>query len=454
MTSRHGRPYQPAQTAWTTQEVTVNTGTTKGTGTEAPTLDQSTRHQSWRVVAIVFGITPNVVAAGMGTCSPSCRSPCSMLEWWRRTNRWTGILFALPFILGLTLVAFWGAWADRYRHKLIIARGALVEAAVFGFFALSRNRRELGASLRRVGFQLGNTGVMMASLRTVTPPKRVGLAISLLGTLSAVGLALVPAFGGWLVDGTPLGSCGLFGLDALLSVGTATLIALAARETKPAERPTASVDRVAWRTVRGAVTVPVTQRLFTAFTLFYLGVFVARPYLPLFVGRIHPSSPGLAQAVGLVVGTAALLGAPRRLRGWAERDRLPRVVLIMIEPAHHVDVVGLKREQLGHDLVGNPETLAAVEPHRGAGGCGRDVDAARPNAPRLHQQRVDQRACHAQAPIGPAHEECRQLHHVGSQVAIEHDDPGHALPVEGAPGGPAPSQLVAPLRDHRTPSLP
>ena len=116
---------------------------------------------------------------------------------------------------------FWGAWADKYGRKPIIVRSAIVEAIVAALVVVSHNRWQLGASLFVIGFQLGNTGVMLAALRAATPAKRVGLAIALLGIAGPVGMRSVrPVAAGSSI--TPaLGLRGLFAIDALLSVGTA-----------------------------------------------------------------------------------------------------------------------------------------------------------------------------------------------------------------------------------------
>jgi MFS family permease len=42
-----------------------------------------------------------------------------------------GLLSAASLLVGLPLVPFWGAWADRYSRKLIIVRSAVVEALLF-----------------------------------------------------------------------------------------------------------------------------------------------------------------------------------------------------------------------------------------------------------------------------------------------------------------------------------
>lgn len=268
------------------------------------------RQQSWLLVLLMFGVTSAVESAGVGhvlAFLPLYLGHVGVPQ--ADVSRWVGLLTGLLFVLGLPLVPFWGAWADKYSRKLIITRSALVEAVVFTGLALSQNRWEIAFSLLLVGFQLGNTGVMLSLLRDVTPEKRVGLAISLLGAIAAGGTAAGPALGGWIVDNTSLSLSGLFAMDAFLSLAVAAMLTLKLRDVHVAHAAAESVMTLARRAVTGVVTTSVTLRLFGAFVCFNIGWLVARPYLPLFVERIHPSETGLAAAVGLVVGTAGLLGS-------------------------------------------------------------------------------------------------------------------------------------------------
>src|SRR6202521_5688964 len=131
---------------------------------------------------------------------------------------WTGYLNAAFFLFGLPLVPFWGVWAERYGRVPIIARSAFVEAIVFAGLWLAQNRWEAAFALLLVGFQLGNTGVILTAPRAVTPHGRVGLAISLFGVTPSLGFAIGPTAGGWLVDHNVLNFHTLFAADAVLSL--------------------------------------------------------------------------------------------------------------------------------------------------------------------------------------------------------------------------------------------
>ena len=117
----------------------------------------------------------------------------------RDVPSWTGILSALVYIVGLPLIPLWGVWAEKYSRKAVIARSAYVEMVVFLVLAASQNVYQLAIGVALVGFQLGNTGVMLAALRSAVPAHRVGLAISLFAVTPPLGIALGPTIGGLLV---------------------------------------------------------------------------------------------------------------------------------------------------------------------------------------------------------------------------------------------------------------
>jgi MFS family permease len=222
---------------------------------------------------------------------------------------WTGYLNAAFFVFGLPLVPFWGVWAERYGRIPIIARSAFVEMLVFAVLWVAQNRWQAAFGLLLVGFQLGNTGVMLTALRAVTPGGRVGLAISLFGVTPSLGFAIGPTAGGWLVDSGVLNLHTLFALDAALSLAAGVMLVAFAREGLRAPGPTGSATRLAIRALRLALTARVTLIIFGVFGLAYFAQQIANPFLPLLVIRLHGGTAGAAGQIGTVFGASALLGA-------------------------------------------------------------------------------------------------------------------------------------------------
>ncbi len=267
------------------------------------------RYQHWTTSLLLFGITS--VVETLGVSQIFAFMPLYLGEMGLPAEsipQWVGVMNSLVFVLGLPLVPLWGVWADKYSRKAIIVRSALVEAAVFGLMALSREPWQLAGSLMLVGFQLGNTGVMLASLRDVTPKRRLGTAIALFGASSPIGFAVGPAIGGIMIDRIHTPIWAVYAVSSALSLGTALMLIFGWKEVRPRVPPAGPVLRLAYGAMRGVLTDRMTRRLFIIFGMSLLARHMASPFMPILVQGLNPSEIGLASAVALVVGTAALIG--------------------------------------------------------------------------------------------------------------------------------------------------
>ena len=220
-----------------------------------------------------------------------------------------GLFVSLMFLLGLPLVPLWGVWADKYSRKAVIARSALVEAVVFAVAALAREPWHVALALLLIGFQLGNTGVMLAGIRDVAPRVRLATIIAAFGASGPLGMALGPVLAGVLIDGVGWSIAMVFGLSSALSVMTAALVAFATTEVRPSVIPQGRVVALAFGAVRSVVGDPLVRRLFLIYGVVFLANQVSRPYMPLLVEELVGAGPGLASAIGLVMGVASLMGA-------------------------------------------------------------------------------------------------------------------------------------------------
>jgi MFS family permease len=188
---------------------------------------------------------------------------------------------------------------------------------VFTAVALSREPWQLALSLLLVGFQLGNTGVMLAAIRDVTPRRVLGTAIGIFGSSSAIGFAVGPIVGGILVDGAGLSLSAVFLVSALASLGTAILVTQT-REVRPSVVPEGRVLPLAYGAVRSVLTDPAVRRVFLIYFVAFVANQMTRPYVPVLVQDIVGAGAGLASSIGLVTGVAALVGAMASpMGGWA-----------------------------------------------------------------------------------------------------------------------------------------
>jgi len=200
---------------------------------------------------------------------------------------------------------------------------------VFGLAALAREPWQLAVAVLLIGFQLGNTGVMLAGIRDVTPRARLGTVIGLFGAAGPIGFAAGPALAGLLIDGAGWSLSAVFAVSAGLSLGTALLVGLGTREVRPEVVPQGRVLDLAFGAVRSVVRDPVVRRLFLVYGVVFLANQMSRPYTPVLVEALTGTGAGLATGIALVMGVASLVGAVVSPgAGWAG-DRLGfRPVLI------------------------------------------------------------------------------------------------------------------------------
>jgi MFS family permease len=286
--------------------------------------------QDWRVLFGAFWITSMV--EGLGVSQIFALVPSYLREMGVPEDErlaFVGLFSSLIFVVGMPLVPLWGVWADKYSRKAVIVRSALVETVVFAGVALSREPWQLALSMLLIGFQLGNTGVMLAGIRDVAPRRQLGLIIAIFGASGPIGFAVGPALAGLLVDGLGWSISGVFWLSAGLSIMTALLVTFGSKEVRPDVIPEGSVLHLAFGAVRGVLSDAAVRRIFIIFGIAWLANQMSRPYIPVLVEDLTGPGPGLASAIALVMGLAALVGALISPLGGLLGDRIGfRTVLV------------------------------------------------------------------------------------------------------------------------------
>jgi MFS family permease len=292
--------------------------------------DRGAGRRDWWVIVVIFWITSMV--EGLGVSQVFAFLPSYLREMGvPAADRlpFVGLFGSLIFVIGAPFVPLWGVWADKYSRKAVIVRSALVEAVVFACVALSREPWQLALSVLLIGLQLGNTGVMLAGIRDVVPRHRLGTVIGIFGASGPIGFAAGPWLGGILIDTLGFSISGMFWVSCGLSILTASLVWFLSQEVRPEVVPVGRVIDLAYGAVRGVLADPTVRRIFAIYGVAFLANQMGRPYQPVVVEQLVGTGPGLASAIGFVVGTAALAGAVTSPLGGLLGDRFGfRPVLI------------------------------------------------------------------------------------------------------------------------------
>ena len=257
----------------------------------------------WAVIAALFAATTCVES--MSWTQLTAYTPLYLRELHVSADQvpgWIAAMSSVGWILALPLAPFWGVLADRYSRKLIIVRSAVLEALLFGGWALSTSPWMALLFRSLSGFVLGNTGVMLAMQASTTPRQRLALAVGIVGAGSPAGRALGPILGAALVHLVDVRGMLLF--DTALSVAMAVLLMVVVRESDH-DRPE---DLRVLSLLRGAlseiVSKPLVWRLFLATAITQVGMWTILPYVPIYISRLAPDNP--VTAVGVVLSAVGL----------------------------------------------------------------------------------------------------------------------------------------------------
>jgi MFS family permease len=287
------------------------------------TADDDRGRADWIRVVVVFWLTSMVEGLGVAQVF-AFLAPELRIVGVPEVDRapFVGLFSALIFIVGMPLVPLWGVWADLYSRKAVVVRSCLVEAVVFACVALSREPWQLALSLLLIGFQLGNTGIMLAAIRDVVPRRRIGTVLAVFGASGPIGFAVGPTLTGFLVDTLGWTLPSTYWVSAALSMATAALVWFGTTEDRPVVVRTGKVLTLAFGALRDVLGDPAVRRIFAIYGVAFLANQMSRPYTALIVERIVGAGPGLASSIGFVVGTAALAGAVIAPLGGPIGDRI------------------------------------------------------------------------------------------------------------------------------------
>ena len=232
----------------------------------------------------------------------------------------TGIAIAGLFVIGAPQVPIWLAIAELRSRRLVIVRSGLIALAALIAFAVADQAWQLVAATVALGFWLGNTGVMLATIREVAPARERARVISLFSAAAPMGFAAGPLLAAWLIGGLGLTLAAPIAVAALLNGVLILANVVAIPDVRPTVQQRGSVLQVAKRGIVEVLTDPIARAGYLVLMLAIAGERMLRPALPLRIaevsigpdvaGMAEPlATPGVAGAVGLLIGLTALVGA-------------------------------------------------------------------------------------------------------------------------------------------------
>jgi DHA1 family multidrug resistance protein-like MFS transporter len=151
--------------------------------------------------------------------------------------RWSGLVFAGPFVSSFFATPFWGNMGDKYGRKPMVVRALIGLAIAQVFIGFSQNVMQLFLFRIVQGAISGFIASALALVSTGTPKNRVGYAMGVLQSASAGGVVLGPFVGGVLAD--LVGYRMIFFVSAALCLVGAIAVIYQVREVREAGEGTA-----------------------------------------------------------------------------------------------------------------------------------------------------------------------------------------------------------------------
>lgn len=216
---------------------------------------------------------------------------------------WSGILFGLSPLLSGLLAPVWGALAERYGRKAMLARGLGVFALLVLLTAFVTNIWQLLA-LRTLNGLFGGYIVLAIGLASsIAPRERVGEAIGLIQASQLAGGIGAPFIGGIIVD--LVGLRGSFFVAAALALTGFLAFQLGFRE-----EPIAAAGTSPSRKARGSLRAWLRHPGFFGLLIAIFALqFIDRsfgPLLPLYLGTLDAPADRLGTISGAVLAGGAL----------------------------------------------------------------------------------------------------------------------------------------------------
>lgn len=230
-------------------------------------------------------------------------------------SRWSGLVFAGPFIVSLFMTPIWGWLGDRYGRKLMVIRAIFGLGIAQVLVGLSQNVEQLFVFRMFQGLVSGFISAALALVSVTAPKERTGYAIGILQTATAAGTVLGPMIGGAMADA--IGFRPIFFIVAGLCFLSGVLVIGKADDVPIEARPKAEYSLFSnYHYALGSSRLKAALFLIT---LSQMAIGMVQPIFALFVETLEVSKEYLATIAGVIfsmVGIFSMISAP----WWGKRN--------------------------------------------------------------------------------------------------------------------------------------
>jgi len=224
-------------------------------------------------------------------------------------ERWSGLVFAGPFIMAFIMTPVWGSLADKYGKKAMTLRaifGLSVSQLLIGF---SGNIWHLFAFRMLQGVVSGFLAAALALVSAGTPKEKSGYAISILQSSLFTGAIAGPLAGGLLADFISYRS--VFFIVAGLCFASGLFILIYVRE--PAKKDTNGRLFSIFSNIRYVISEKEIKFALLIIAIVQISVTVTNPIFALFIETFEMDTAFMSTYTGVsfgVTGISAAIASP------------------------------------------------------------------------------------------------------------------------------------------------
>jgi MFS family permease len=223
-------------------------------------------------------------------------------------QRWSGAIFAAPFLFAAIMTPVWGWVGDRFGRKRMVVRALLGLSIALFLMSFARSPAQLLLLRALQGMVSGFIPASIALVSASAPRERQGYALGTLSSAQAAGVVAGPLVGGVLAD--LVGYRTLFYITSGVELAAAGVVLRFVREPRrtASDRTSSSVRDNLRAARRHPIPVVLVGLLCTQMSLL-----LVQPFFALFVEALGVASERLSTTTGLlfgVTGAAMALAAP------------------------------------------------------------------------------------------------------------------------------------------------
>lgn len=224
---------------------------------------------------------------------------------WGTVEFWSGMVFSAQAMTMMISAPVWGAVADRYGRKIMLARATLGGAVILVVMGFAQSAEQLALLRALQGLVTGTIPAANALVASTAPKEQTGEALGLLQTGSWIGVAVGPLIGG--IIGDTVGFRESFWVTGgLLALAGFAVLFWVREDFKPAVR---TKHRSFLDDFRVLLRAPNMISLYAVTFLQTIGRMLFFPIAALFIMDLMGTAARVATVTGLMMGAKAVMGS-------------------------------------------------------------------------------------------------------------------------------------------------